>query len=116
MNDYQDGEKGPGPCGYCNKVVPITFIKTTLSLCEGLEEVENSLVLVCDECGNITGIPAQSLPRLQQAYKKLVESGAVSDYCDITTELKSIVDARKSSNKSTKGDDLQGEPLETVAG
>ena len=116
MSDYREGEKGPGPCGYCNKVVPTTFANVTLSLCEGLEEVENSLVMVCDECGNMTGIPAQSLPPLQQAYKKLVESGAVPGYDQITTELKSKVDARKNSNNNIGQDYPQEYPLVAAAG
>ncbi len=116
MNDYQDGIKSPGACGYCNKVVQSTFTKVTLSICEGLGEVENKLVIVCDECGNMIGIPAKSDPPIQQAYKKLIESGMVSDSDEITTELKSKVDARKSSNKSTKEDYPQEYPLVAAAG
>ena len=116
MYDYREGAKSPGPCGYCNKVVPSTLTKVTLSLCEGLEEVENVLVDVCDECGNMISIPAQSLPPIQQAHKRIDESGMAPDPDEITTELKSIVDARKSSNKSTKGDYLQEYPLVAAAG
>ncbi len=114
MNDYRDGKKEPGPCGYCNKVVPTTFTNVTLSLCEGLEEVENSLVIVCDECGNMTGIPAQSLPPIQQAIKNLIKSGTVSDNNKITTELKSKVDARKELNKKSKPDYQHEYPLQAT--
>ena len=72
MSDYRDGDKGPGPCGYCNKVVPTTFANVALSLCEGLEEVENCLVMVCVECGNMIGIPAQSLPHFNKHTKNLL--------------------------------------------
>ena len=116
MIDYRDGAKSPGPCGYCKKVVPSTLTKVTLSLCEGLEEVENVLVDVCDECGNMISIPAQSLPPIQQAHKKIDESGMVSNGDEITTELKSIVDARKISNKNTMRDYPQEYPLVAAAG
>ncbi len=116
MYDYREGAKSPGPCGYCKKVVPSTLTKVTLSLCEGLEEVENVLVDVCDECGNMISIPAQSLPPIHQARRKIIKSGRVPDSGGITTELKSKVDARKSFNKSTEGDYLQEYPLVAAAG
>ena len=81
------------------KSVSATLTKVTLSLCEGLEEVERVLVDICDECGNMIAIPARSLPPIQQAIKNLIESGTVSDYNKITTELKSKVDVRKESGK-----------------
>ena len=116
MNDYWEGVKSPGPCGYCKKVVPTTFTNVTLSLCEGVEEVENVLVRICDECGNMVSIPARSLPAIHQARRKIIESGRVPDSGGITTELKSKVDARKSFNKSTEGDYLQEYPLVAAAG
>ena len=116
MNDNQDGAKSPGPCGYCKKVVPSTLTKVTLSLCEGLEEIENVLVRICDECRNMISIPAQSLPPIHQARRKIIESGRVPDSGGITTELKSKVDARKSFNKSTEVDYLQEYPLVAAAG
>ena len=116
MLDYREGAKSPGPCGYCKKVVPSTLTKVTLSLCEGLEEVENVLVDVCDECGNMISIPAQSLPPIQQAHKKIDESGMVSDRDEITTELKSFVDASKISNNNTVRDYPQEYPLVAAAG
>ena len=104
MIDYRDGAKSPGPCAFCNKIVPTTLKSETLSLSEGLEEVKNVLVRICDECGNMVSIPARSLPPLHQAFKKLEESGMVSDRDEITTELKSFVDARKISDKYTGQD------------
>ena len=95
MLDYREGAKSPGPCAFCKKIVPTTLKSETLSLCEGLEEVENVLVDVCDECGNMTSIPARSEPPIQQAYKKFIESGVVPESGELNIELKSIVDARK---------------------
>ena len=94
MYNYQKGTKINSLCVFCEKRVISTFTNETLSLCNGLEEVENVLVRVCDECGNIASIPHRSVAPIQQVMKKLVESGAVSDVGEITTELKSHVDAR----------------------
>ena len=114
MLDYREGAKCEAVCPYCEKSVTATLTNETLSLCKGLEEVENSLVLVCDECGNMTGIPARSLPPIQQAIKKLIKSGTVSDNNKITTELKSKVDARKELNKKSKPDYQHECPLQAT--
>ena len=102
MINYQEGAKCTAVCGYCNKSVPATLTNVTLSLCEGIEEVKDVLVDTCDECGNMIAIPARSLPPIRQACKKLVESGRVSNG-KVTTELKSIVDARKTARGNTEG-------------
>ncbi len=96
MSDYRVGLKLDSVCAHCETSVRATLTSVTLSLCEGSEEVENVLVLICDECGNMTGIPARSLPPIQQAMKRLVESGVVTDRSDIPVELKSKVDEKKS--------------------
>ena len=114
MLDYRNGAKCTTVCAYCKKSVPATLTNETLSLCKGLEEVENSLVLVRDECGNMTGIPARSLPPIQQAIKKLIKSGTVSDNNKITTELKSKVDARKELNKKSKPNYQHEYPLQAT--
>ena len=104
MIDYREGAKINSVCAYCEKSVTSTLTKVTLSLSAGLEEVDNVLVDICDECGKMVSIPAQSLPPIQQAIQNLTESGAVSDCNEITTELKSEVDARKKHIKKSEPD------------
>ncbi len=99
MIDYREGAKCTAVCGYCNKSVPATLTKVTLSICEGIEEVKGVLVDTCNECGNMIAISARSLPPIRLAHKKLVESGKVSKGA-ITTELKSIEDARNTERNS----------------
>ena len=115
MIDYREGAKCTAVCGYCNKSVPATLTKVTLSLCEGIEEVKGVLVDTCDECGNMIAIPACSLPPIRLAHKKLVESGKVSKGA-ITTELKSIVDARNTAKRNTERNSPQVYPLVAAAG
>ena len=58
MIDYHDGSKSFSICAECDKKVPATLKNETVSLCEGLEEIANVLVVVCDECsGYLTAIP-----------------------------------------------------------
>ena len=75
MADYTEGKKLISRCAYCEKRVSSTLTYETVSLCEGLEEVENVLLRVCDECGNMCSIPHKFVFPIQQAMKRLVESG-----------------------------------------
>ena len=95
MIDYKAGAKCTSVCAHCERSVPATLKNETLSLCEGEEEVENVLVDICDICGNITAIPARSLPPIHKAIKKLVKSEVVSEAGKVTIDLKSIVDKEK---------------------
>ena len=44
MFDYNEGTKYDSPCAFCKRIIPITLKSETMSLCKGLEEVENVLV------------------------------------------------------------------------
>ena len=92
MYDYSEGTKYDSLCAFCDKSVPATLTSVTLSLCKGLAEIENDLVDVCNECGNMCSVPAESLPSIQQTARKLLESKVVTNLNDITIDLKSIVD------------------------
>ena len=116
MYKYKEGAKRESICSYCEKSVTSTLTKTTLSICKGLEEVENVIVNVCDECGNMISIPARSEPPIQQAYKEIVETGSVSSYDDLTVELKSIVDAKETSNRESQRDYSQECPQVAATG
>ena len=111
MDDYQEGEKFVSLCAHCEKRVSATLKSETLSLCDGAEEVKNVLVDICSECGNMTAIPAKSLPSIQQAMKKLVESGVVTERSEITVELKSNVDRQKRLDNMSRADQLEEYPL-----
>ena len=95
MPKFSNGAKCTTVCAYCDKSVPATFKNKVLSLCKGLREVENALVLVCDECGNMTGIPAKSMLPIQQAVEGLLDSKLVAKIEVVTVELKSLVDKEK---------------------
>ncbi len=114
MLDYREGVKSPSLCAFCEKGVTATLTSETLSLCKGLEEVENILVNICDECSNITSTPHRSVFPIQQAMKRLVESGVVSERGEIPVELKSKVDAENSGNKVSEPDYQHEYPLQTT--
>ena len=104
MNDYQKGAKNEALCAYCKKSVPSTLSSETLSICKGLEEVENVLVRLCDKCGNMITIPARSMLPIQQAAERLIDSKLVSKIEEVTVELKTLVDKEKMTNRQTVPD------------
>ena len=77
----------------------------------GLEEVENVLVDVCDECGNITSFPHQSISPIQQAMKRLVESGIASEVGKIPFNLKSTADSINVSESESMPNYQQDYPI-----
>ena len=114
MYDYRNGTRYDTLCAFCEKRVPTTLTNETLSLCEGLEEIENVLVDVCDECGNMCTIPAESLPRIQQAARRLLESKAISNLDEVSVDLKSIVDRKKELNQDSKTDHQDDYPIQAT--
>ena len=104
MLDYRGGAKSRVLCANCGKVTPATLKNETITLCEGLEKVENTLVYVCDLCNSMSSVPHKSVGPLQQAFKRLVDSNSVSGYGEITIELKSQADARKERGKKSEPD------------
>ena len=116
MADYTEGKKLISRCAYCEKRVSSTLTSVTLSLCGGVEEVENVLLRVCDECGNMCSIPHKSVFPIQQAMKKLVESGVVSDRSEIPWELKYKMDEKKPSERKSEPDYSDEYPMVAAAG
>ena len=102
MADYKNGEKLISVCNCRDKQVPSTLTSETISLCEGLKEVKNVLIRICDECGNMCSIPYQSLRPVHKMIKILIGSKVISDPDDVTIELKSIVERERNSIKPHK--------------
>ena len=102
MADYKEGEQLISVCGFCDKQESSTLSNETISLCEGLKEVKNVLVRICDECGNICSIPYQSLRPVHETIKILLESKVISDPDDVTIELKSIVESEKKIDRAAR--------------
>ena len=111
---YREGAKIGSLCANCGKKVSATLKNETLSLCKGLKEVENALVLACDECGNMTGIPAKSMLPIQQAAESLIDSKQVSKIEEVTVELKSLLNKEKFHDKESRPDYQHEHPLQAT--
>ena len=115
MKEYREGDKIPSICANCNKGVTATLTNETISLCEGLQDIENVIVDICDECGHMCSISHEFVKPVQQAVKKLLASKAVSDSREITIELKSQVNDKKASSRNTVRNYPQEFPLVAAA-
>ena len=114
MREHSNGSKCEAACVDCGKRVHATHRIETVSLCEGLEEIENVLVVVCDECSGICSIPYKSLAPIQDANDRLIKSKAVSSFGEITLELKSQVDARIKLKQKSEPDFPHEYPLQAI--
>lgn len=74
MNFYNIGDTSRALCGKCKAVVPTTFYPRDVPLSDSSGTAKDVLVSVCDQCGEICGIPQQSLPLIQETVKKVKEA------------------------------------------
>jgi hypothetical protein len=70
MHLYREGERSEAICHACRKRVTTQFEVRTVRLPESGIDVPGVLAAVCDECGNVAAIPAQSAPKLKEARER----------------------------------------------
>src|SRR5215218_4282378 len=70
MHLYREGDCSESICNACRKRVETRFAVRTVRLPETGIEVHDVLAAVCDECGGVASIPAQSAPRLKEARER----------------------------------------------
>jgi hypothetical protein len=64
---YVPGDKSRAICPHCNRVVQTTFAYRDVPFDDGSGTVKGILTAVCDECGAVAAIPAQSSPAIRRA-------------------------------------------------
>lgn len=67
VRPHAEGEKSKAICATCNEIVPTTFLRRDVPFSDKQGKVEGLLVSVCDICGTIVAIPAQSVPDIKKA-------------------------------------------------
>jgi hypothetical protein len=63
-----ENQKGTGVCETCKKRVVTTYLKREVEIKDKI--YKNILVNVCDECGDIISLPAQSLKEIREKITK----------------------------------------------
>jgi hypothetical protein len=67
MKFHESGDKSKAICESCKALVPTTFQYRDVAFDDGSGCVKNILVAVCDHCGTVVSIPAQSTPAIKRA-------------------------------------------------
>ena len=70
---YEEGEKSKAVCDHCGQLVSTTFARRDVPFSDGKCEVKNILAAVCDVCGEVAAVPAQSTPAIREARRKEVK-------------------------------------------
>lgn len=70
MKLHREGDRGKALCQDCGDVVATTFKRRDVPFDDGSGIVRNLLVHVCDSCGRVVGMPAQSTPAVAEALKQ----------------------------------------------
>lgn len=64
---YEAGDKSQAICSHCEALVETTFAYRNLPFDDGSGTVEDVLAAVCDVCGHVASIPAQSTVAIRRA-------------------------------------------------
>ena len=67
MKLYQAGDKSRAICEACKGLVQTTFVYRDVPFDDGAGDVKDILVGICDGCGAVLTIPAQSTPAIRRA-------------------------------------------------
>jgi hypothetical protein len=70
MHLYREGDRSEAICHACEKRVTTRFQARSVRLPETGVDVPDVLAAVCDECGGVAAIPAQSAPKLKEARER----------------------------------------------
>lgn len=69
-----EGDKSRAICEHCEALVETTFARRNVPFSDGQGVAESILVAVCDTCGQVASIPAQSTPAIKAARDAAVVS------------------------------------------
>ena len=74
MKLYSAGDESKAICETCQAMVETTFLYRDVPFDDGTGKVKDILASVCDRCGEVVAIPAQSLPAIRRAREKVEAS------------------------------------------
>ncbi|MCF6199305.1 MAG: hypothetical protein L3J67_07905 [Hyphomicrobiaceae bacterium] len=74
MKFYHAGDKSKAACEQCKSLVTTTFAYRDVPFRHAKGQAKDLLVAVCDECGDVVSIPAQSTPAVREARNHALHS------------------------------------------
>ncbi len=69
MTPYQRGDKSKAICWSCEALVITTFALHDVPLSDGSRIAQGVLAAVCDQCGNVVAVSAQSTSAVVKAVR-----------------------------------------------
>jgi hypothetical protein len=69
---YVEGDKSQAICPRCKEIVATTFQRRDVPFSDGRGSALDILVSVCDTCGTVLAIPAQSTPAIKEVRTKAI--------------------------------------------
>lgn len=78
MKLYRSGEKSRAICHVCEALTDTTFRYCDVPFSDGSGVASNVLAAVCDGCGNVVALPAQSTPAVKAARETAMKPIEVS--------------------------------------
>jgi hypothetical protein len=74
LNLFEEGERRMAACPHCAQTAATTFARRNIPLNEGEGMAKAILVEICDACGAIAAIPAQSMPAIRETRQRGMKS------------------------------------------
>lgn len=98
---YQDGGKGRAICPSCAEIRSLTWKRVDVPFSDGEGMARNILAGVCDTCGSVIAIPAQSTPAIRAARRaapKSLEANVPGIFADMLDLVASRIDENASTD------------------
>lgn len=74
LNLFEEGDKRTAACPNCEQVTATTFLRRNIPLNEGEGMAKAILTEVCDVCGTVAALPAQSMPAVRETRQRGMKS------------------------------------------
>lgn len=101
MKLFLEGDKSKAICARCEAIVQTTFMRRDVPFSDASGLARNILVGVCDCCGDVVAIPAQSTPAIARARKETLDSLEASlpaVYVDVLDYAAHVIDKKASTD------------------
>lgn len=101
MKVILENEKGRAVCERCGQIVATTFLRRDVPFSDGVGLARNILAGVCDSCGGVVAIPAQSTAAIRRARGEAMgslEANLPAVYVDLLDCAVHVVDDRASTD------------------
>jgi hypothetical protein len=90
-NPYKVGDKSRAICSRCRKIVPTTMRLGEYRIPKKRVVVPNVLLMYCDNCGKLVGIPHQSTPAIRDGLKNSFLSKKTTAEAILTNYVKGVI-------------------------